>query len=141
MKLIQYVLCLLAAFVSITCSESQDPMDKSGGNDTDTIVTEPPNTPPVLIDLPDTSTTVGSVLYFWPIGYDLDGDSLIYDGFVNTTLSDIKAGTVPIYSFFEELNVLEFKVRVSDKPNRKVYFTVNDGRGGADTTFLTVTVQ
>ena len=143
MKKYQFIFCVLVVAALINCGDSQDPTNPTGETDTatDTIPPGPPNIPPVLFDHPDTSTTVGSTIYFWPVAYDLDDDSLTYDGFVNATWSDFKRGTVPVYRFIDEFNVLEFKPQAYDRPSRRVYLMVYDGRGGADTTRFTVNVQ
>jgi hypothetical protein len=134
-------ICGLFVAVLLSCSETENPIIPTDGNDTDTIPSEPPNNPPVVFEHPDTSTTVGSIIYLRPIAYDIDGDSLIYDCFVNSSWSDLKRGTVPNYQFFDELKVLVFAPQWYDRPSRRVYFIVDDGRGGADTTRFTVFVE
>jgi hypothetical protein len=134
-------ICGLFFAVLLSCSESENPVTPADGKGADTVPVEPPNNPPVILEHPDTSATVGSTIYLWPVAYDIDGDSLTYDCFVNSSLSDLKRGTVPIYEFFDEWKVLAFKPQWYDRPSRRVYFLVHDSRGGSDTTSFTVFVE
>ena len=131
----------LVVVMLISCSDSEVPTTPDGQLGNDTIPTGPPNNPPVIFDHPDTSATVGVAIYFWPTAYDEDGDSLIYDGFVNSSLSDFRRGTVPVYAFIEEINALKFTPRAYDSPRRRVYLMVHDGRGGSDTTRFSVSIE
>ena len=45
------------------------------------------------------------------------------------------------HQFFDELKVLVFAPQLYDRPGRQVYFIVDDGRGGSDTTRFTVFVE
>jgi len=127
-------LIFVGAWIGVSCG------DPAGPTKTKT-TSDPPNNPPTLVEHPDTTTTAGSTIWLTPVAYDIDGDSLTYECFVNTSMSDIRRGTIPVYTYHDDLQILEFHPKEYDRPNRKVYFLVFDGNGGSDTTSFYVHVN
>jgi hypothetical protein len=123
---------LLFAF-GLSCS-SDDSLTSPGGACAD-------NHQPVLVSHPDTSATVGATIWLKPQAHDTDGDSLRYDCFVNSSWSDFRRGTIPIYEYHEDLQMLEFRPSSYDRPDRRIYFIVHDECAGSDTTTFTVFIN
>ena len=127
---VTFLICALVVSIvaGLSCSDSDD--------STNPLKPEPVNHPPVIAELGDTSTTVGSTIYFKPVAYDPDNDPLQLGGYVHFTYADLQVGTMPIYEWIDESGVLEFKPQAYDRPGREVTLSVIDGRGGkAHTTF------
>jgi len=94
---------------------------------------QPKNHRPVLVEIPDTLVTVGSVLFLQVDGSDPDGDSLAFHGSVGSSLSDFRAGTLPIFHFDVPSRTLVFTPRDYDRPARWAILWAEDGRGSVDT--------
>jgi hypothetical protein len=125
---LQHALALL--LVAASCSESEVSPEPEAG---------PKNHRPVMVEIPDTSITVGAVLRLQADGSDSDGDSLAFHGSVGSTLSDWRNGTVPVVYFNRDERALYFSPQAHDRPARWAILWAEDGRGGVDT--MTVHVQ
>ena len=100
--------------------------------------TAPNNNPPVLVDLQDTTATVGGTLRLTASATDRDGDPISYH------LTVMIRG---IHDSFPDAHIdagsgeFVFKPTASDRPDRHFVVRARDGRGGEDSTSFTVTVN
>jgi hypothetical protein len=98
----------------------------------------PDNNPPVLVDLQDTTTTVGSTLRLTAFATDRDGDQISYH------LTVIIRGIhdpLPDASIDSSSGEFVFRPTASDRPSRDFVVRARDGHGGEDATEFTVTVN
>ena len=129
---------MLAALLS--CSENGEIVQPVDEEDQGSICPDT-NQAPVLIDYPDTTVAPGTTLLIRVVAYDLNGDELTLDGSVAWGISDFRAGTIPIYTFNADMKLLEYRVRMSDRPSRRVYLYATESCGAADTTSFRVFVE
>ena len=98
----------------------------------------PENNPPVLVELSDTTTTVGSTLRLTVLATDRDGDQISYH---LTALIGGVHSPLPDASIDSGSGEFVFKATASDRPSRDFVIQARDGRGGEDATRFTVTVN
>lgn len=98
----------------------------------------PENNPPVLVAMPDTSTTVGSTLRLMAVATDRDGDPITYH---LTVIIGGFSDPLPDAHIDKSSGEFVFKPAASDQPSRDFIIDVQDGHGGEDTTRFTVTVN
>jgi hypothetical protein len=122
----------LSALLLYACSDS-DPTDPADNG--------PKNHRPVLVELPDTSVTVGNSLVLTTDGSDPDGDPLSFHGAIGASLSDVMLGTLPVFDFESSTRTLTFIPQAYDRPRRTAIFWAEDGKGGVDTMTVRVGVN
>jgi hypothetical protein len=103
--------------------------------------TSPANHRPVLAAQADTTVAVGDSLELWAWAEDVDGDALTYSLAIRMTLTELKQGHLPDTHFDAQTGHFVFRPSPDDRPSRFFEFRVSDGRGGADSTSFTVTVD
>lgn len=124
---------LTLILVVMACSDSEvAPETDNPGNG---------NHRPVMVELPDTSVNVGSVLRLKFTASDPDGDNLTFHGSVGSSLSDVHLGTLPVFSFVSSETTLVFTPQDYDRPRRTAILWAEDGHGGIDTMTVRMTVN
>ena len=98
------------------------------------------NEAPVLQGQPDTTAAVGDTLELWAHAYDADGDTLAYGLIAYVTYEEFTEGYKPDVAMSKNTGYFLFRPRDRDRPSRDFAFTVDDGRGGADSTSFSVSV-
>lgn len=114
---------LLGAICIYGCGD-----DGGGGN------TGPSNKSPVIEAQADTSVAFGDTLVIWAAAQDMDGDELSYTATAYISFEEFTRGYFPDAGMNAASGRFEFRTRLEDGPRRRFAFSVDDGRGGADST-------
>jgi hypothetical protein len=120
---------MLALVLAIGCSEDNGPTS-SGANHA-----------PVIRPQNDTLLAVGDTLELSMIASYADEDQLTYGVTVELTLAEIKQGYWPHVHMDAHTGDFWFRAAEEDRPRRRFTVSVEDGRGGADSTTFSVTVN
>jgi hypothetical protein len=101
----------------------------------------PSNHSPIIQAQADTSTAIGDTLRIRAVADDADGDPLSYGVVASLTMQEILMGYRPNAEIDHDTGDFRFISQLADQPNRAFMFRVLDGRGGADSTQFTITVN
>ena len=123
-KLTTIFVVLTLAVVIASCSDD-DPMT-------------PENSSPVLVDLRDTTISVGNTLRTTALATDPDGDPINYH--LTVMIRGIH-DPLPAASIDARTGEIIFRPTPDDRPSRDFVVRAQDGRGGEDATSFTATVN
>ncbi len=98
------------------------------------------NRPPVLGAVRDTTIALGDTVGIFISATDPDGDDITYHLAVSLTWEELKDGYRADASLGAETGYFWFKPGQRDVPSRQFQFIAEDGRGGEDDAWMTVTV-
>jgi hypothetical protein len=110
---------------------------KDGGSGS----TGPSNHAPVLQGQADTSLALGDTLVIWAEAHDDDGDDLTYTAAAHISFEEFMRGYFPDAGMNATSGRFEFRTREDDGPSREFTFSVDDGRGGTDSTTFWVRIH
>jgi hypothetical protein len=110
-------------------------------SDADSTGTGPVNRAPVIQAQADTSVTVGDTLIIWAAAHDADGDELIYAATAFISYEEFTRGYFPDAGMNTTTGRFVFRTRAADGSERQFAFSVEDGRGGEDSTVFTVNLD
>jgi hypothetical protein len=105
----------------------------------DDIATGPANNPPELAAVRDTAIALGDTLGIFISATDPDGDHITYHLAVSVTWQELKDGYRADASLDAESGYFWFRPGGEDVPSRQFQFLAEDGRGGEDGAWMTVT--
>jgi hypothetical protein len=111
------------------------------GDDAGDLQPEPPNRPPRLEARTDTTATVGDTLRLQARAIDPDDDPLRYGMISEISATEFQEGYFPAVGMEGASGRFWYTPAARDRPGRNFRFTVEDDRGGADTTRFQVTVD
>lgn len=112
----------------------------SGCGNGDSPISPAINRPPVIATQPDTSVAYGDTLRLSASASDPDQDALAFALAVIATWEEIRTGYSAHAGIDAPTGAFWFFPGQRDIPSRSFRITVEDGRGGADTTIFKVTV-
>jgi len=101
----------------------------------------PSNHTPVIEAQADTSLAVGDTLIIWAKAHDADDDELAYTAAAHISFEEFMRGYFPDAGMNAASGRFEFRTRDEDGPQRRFTFSVDDGRGGADSTTFRVNIN
>jgi hypothetical protein len=101
----------------------------------------PSNHTPVIEAQADTSLVLGDTLVIWAEAHDEDGDELAYTAAAYISFEELIRGYSPDAGMNAASGRFEFRTRDEDGPRRRFTFSVDDGRGGADSTTFWVNIN
>ncbi len=102
----------------------------------------PSNHPPIIHAIPDTSASIGDTLKLIATAEDEDGDSLFFGSIsLYNSLMELRLDYQADHNIDRITGAFWFLPTSSDLPIRRFLVCVNDGMGGADTTFFAVDVH
>lgn len=131
--MIKYAVMLaFTAFVviSIGCSSTETAPTGSGDD----------NNPPEMAAVRDTTMALGDTLGLFVSATDPDGDDITYHLAVSVTYDEIVHGYVADASLNSQTGYFWFRPQHEDVPSRDFQFTADDGQGGEDAVWMTVSV-
>lgn len=100
-----------------------------------------PNRAPALSVQHDTSSAVGDTLWVRASAVDPDGDCLRYSATIEVTFEELRSGYRPESDMNGDSGWFWFRATAKDEPSRTMSFSVDDGRGGRDSTTFEVAVR
>lgn len=114
-----------------------------GSDDVPVPVIPPSNHAPVLRPQSDTTITIGDTLHLWAVADDSDGDALMYGAAILGTWGRLRGVSHADFDIdFEPLTGhFIFRALARRRMGNDFQFTVDDGRGGRDSTTFTVFVD
>lgn len=105
-------------------------------------VTGPTNHPPIIHTIRDTSAIIGDTLKLIATAEDEDGDSIFFGSIsLYNNLTELKLDYQADHSIDRITGAFWFLPTNNDYGTRRFLVSVNDGMGGADTTFFAVNVH
>ncbi len=107
----------------------------------DDSVKPPANRPPVIAAQADTFATVGDTLWLRARAVDVDGDSLLYSAVMIITMQEYRDHYLPAALMNYKTGIFWFAPGPRDLNGRRLWFRVNDGNGGLDSTYFEISVR
>lgn len=100
----------------------------------------PANDPPVIGAVSDTSVALGDTVAFYVQADDPDGDKVSFELGVSVSWEELKRGYRVDASLDPGTGYIWFRPKQDDVPSRDFNFMADDGRGGEDNAWITVSV-
>gem|GEM_PF-2869973 len=101
---------------------------------------EDDNNPPEMAAVRDTTIALGDTVGLFVSATDPDGDDVTYRLTVSVTYEELMSGYEADASLGTHTGYFWFRPSREDVPSRDFKFTADDGRGGEDDAWMTVSV-